>query len=175
MLDKGIAIDASIRTSAVGNDLISVDARIIVASFDAYFETAGAVRSAPFSRLPVLISAVDDGLGGNSAQPEWADDLRVFAAAVASPDAHSHTKIRASRSRGVVGSCSAQAGCRSRRAVGESIGWSKLRPEQRDGRPRPGDIYGPSRAIRHRIRLLARICARCIAERNKHRGVGEGW
>ena len=43
VLDKGIVIDAWVRISLVGIDLITVEARIVVASIDTYLKYADAV------------------------------------------------------------------------------------------------------------------------------------
>ena len=43
VLDKGIVIDAWVRISLVGIDLITVEARIVVASIDTYLKYAEAV------------------------------------------------------------------------------------------------------------------------------------
>jgi gas vesicle structural protein len=40
VLDKGIVIDAYVRVCVVGIDLLTVDARIVVASIQTYFEYA---------------------------------------------------------------------------------------------------------------------------------------
>lgn len=54
VLDKGIVIDAWVRISLVGIDLITVEARIVVASIDTYLKYAEAVGiTAPASR-PVM-------------------------------------------------------------------------------------------------------------------------
>ncbi|MGE0542457.1 MAG: gas vesicle structural protein GvpA [Dehalococcoidia bacterium] len=51
VLDKGIVIDAWVRISLVGIDLITVEARIVVASIDTYLKYAEAVGiTAPASR-----------------------------------------------------------------------------------------------------------------------------
>ena len=51
VLDKGIVIDAWVRISLVGIDLITVEARIVVASIDTYLKYAEAVGiTAPVSR-----------------------------------------------------------------------------------------------------------------------------
>ena len=42
-LDKGIVIDAGVRISRVGIDLITVEARVVVASIDTYLKYADAV------------------------------------------------------------------------------------------------------------------------------------
>jgi hypothetical protein len=54
ILDKGIVIDAWVRISLVGIDLITVEARIVVASIDTYLKYAEAVGiTGPVSR-PVI-------------------------------------------------------------------------------------------------------------------------
>jgi len=51
ILDKGIVIDAWVRISLVGIDLITVEARIVVASIDTYLKYAEAVGiTSPVSR-----------------------------------------------------------------------------------------------------------------------------
>ena len=51
VLDKGIVIDAWVRVSLVGIDLLSVEARIVVASIDTYLRYADAIGlSGPSSR-----------------------------------------------------------------------------------------------------------------------------
>jgi hypothetical protein len=54
VLDKGIVIDAWIRVSLVGIDLITVEARVVVASIDTYLKYSEAVsQAAPVSRPQV--------------------------------------------------------------------------------------------------------------------------
>jgi gas vesicle structural protein len=54
ILDKGIVIDAWVRISLVGIDLITVEARIVVASIDTYLKYAEAVGiTSPVSRPAV--------------------------------------------------------------------------------------------------------------------------
>src|SRR2546421_11253531 len=51
VLDKGIVIDAWVRISLVGIDLITVEARIVVASIDTYLRYAEAIGiTSPVSR-----------------------------------------------------------------------------------------------------------------------------
>src|SRR5258706_7779262 len=51
VLDKGIVIDAWVRVSLVGIDLITVEARVVVASIDTYLKYSEAVgASRPVSR-----------------------------------------------------------------------------------------------------------------------------
>lgn len=44
ILDKGIVIDAYVRVSLVGIELITVDARVVIASVDTYLRYAEAVN-----------------------------------------------------------------------------------------------------------------------------------
>jgi hypothetical protein len=43
VLDKGIVIDAYARVSAIGIELLTIDARIVIASVDTYLRFAAAV------------------------------------------------------------------------------------------------------------------------------------
>ena len=55
VLDKGIVIDAWVRVSLVGIDLITVEARVVVASIDTYLRYAEAMGiTAPVARPPAL-------------------------------------------------------------------------------------------------------------------------
>jgi gas vesicle structural protein len=57
VLDKGIVIDAWVRVSLVGIDLITVEARVVVASIDTYLKYSEAVgQVAPISR-PAIAAA----------------------------------------------------------------------------------------------------------------------
>jgi gas vesicle structural protein len=47
VLDKGIVIDAWVRISLVGIDLITVEARVVVASIDTYLRYADALGLTP--------------------------------------------------------------------------------------------------------------------------------
>jgi hypothetical protein len=44
ILDKGLVIDAYVRVSAVGIELLTIDARIVIASVDTYLRFAEAVN-----------------------------------------------------------------------------------------------------------------------------------
>jgi hypothetical protein len=44
ILDKGLVIDAYVRVAVIGIELITIDARIVVASVDTYLRFAGAVN-----------------------------------------------------------------------------------------------------------------------------------
>ena len=54
VLDKGIVIDAWVRVSVVGIDLITVEARVVVASIDTYLKYSGAVGQTVTASRPVI-------------------------------------------------------------------------------------------------------------------------
>jgi hypothetical protein len=54
VLDKGIVIDAYVRVSLVGIDLVSVEARIVVASVETYLKYAEAIGTTGFAARPGL-------------------------------------------------------------------------------------------------------------------------
>ena len=54
ILDKGIVIDAWVRISLVGIDLITVEARVVVASIDTYLKYAEAVGMTGLVSRPQL-------------------------------------------------------------------------------------------------------------------------
>src|SRR4029450_8174772 len=56
VLAKGIVIDAWVRVSLVGIDLITVEARVVVASIDTYLKYSEAVGSVPPVSNPALAS-----------------------------------------------------------------------------------------------------------------------
>lgn len=64
VLDKGIVIDAYVRVSLVGIDLVSVEARIVVASVETYLKYAEAIGITGFASRPG--GAIGSGApGGN--------------------------------------------------------------------------------------------------------------
>ena len=56
VLDKGIVIDAWVRVSLVGIDLITVEARVVVASIDTYLKYSEAVGAAASAARPTIES-----------------------------------------------------------------------------------------------------------------------
>jgi gas vesicle structural protein len=57
VLDKGIVIDAWVRVSLVGIDLITVEARVVVASIDTYLKYSDAIGGAAAAARPTLETA----------------------------------------------------------------------------------------------------------------------
>jgi hypothetical protein len=63
VLDKGIVIDAWVRVSLVGIDLVTVEARVVVASIDTYLKYSEAVGiTSPISRPRELTAGQTDEL-----------------------------------------------------------------------------------------------------------------
>jgi hypothetical protein len=65
ILDKGIVIDAYVRVSLVGIELLTVDARVVIASVDTYLRWAEAVHRLVLENrpreLPDMVSGRGDG------------------------------------------------------------------------------------------------------------------
>jgi hypothetical protein len=57
VLDKGIVIDAWVRVSLVGIDLVTIEARIVVASIDTYLKYSEAVGLTTPSSRPREVAA----------------------------------------------------------------------------------------------------------------------
>lgn len=66
ILDKGIVIDAWVRISLVGIDLITVEARIVIASIDTYLKYAEAVGITGTVARPALGPGEGGGIGSAS-------------------------------------------------------------------------------------------------------------
>jgi hypothetical protein len=68
VLDKGIVIDAWVRVSLVGIDLITVEARVVVASIDTYLKYSEAVGGvAPLARPQAELAAHQNVIAENAA------------------------------------------------------------------------------------------------------------
>jgi gas vesicle structural protein len=65
ILDKGLVIDAYVRLSLVGIELITIDARVVIASVDTYLRFAEAVNRLDISQekegLPGLVGSITEG------------------------------------------------------------------------------------------------------------------
>jgi gas vesicle structural protein len=67
ILDKGLVIDAYVRVSLIGIELLTIDARIVIASVDTYLRFAEAVNRLDIARgddsqgLPELMESVSSG------------------------------------------------------------------------------------------------------------------
>jgi hypothetical protein len=78
VLDKGIVIDAWVRVSLVGIDLITVEARVVVASIDTYLKYSEAVgQSVPVARPALESRPYDELVAENQAlRAEISDNNR---------------------------------------------------------------------------------------------------
>jgi gas vesicle structural protein len=65
ILDKGLVIDAYVRVSLVGIEVLTIDARVVVASVDTYLRFAEAVNRLDISQekegLPGLVGDMQEG------------------------------------------------------------------------------------------------------------------
>jgi len=65
ILDKGLVIDAYVRVSLVGIEVLTIDARIVIASVDTYLRFAEAVNRLDISQekegLPELVGDLTQG------------------------------------------------------------------------------------------------------------------
>ncbi len=64
ILDKGLVIDAYVRVSLVGIELLTIDARVVIASVDTYLRFAEAVNRLDISQekegLPGLVGGLEE-------------------------------------------------------------------------------------------------------------------
>jgi len=82
VLDKGIVIDAWVRVSLVGIDLITVEARVVVASIDTYLKYSEAVGSVASVSKPAGLNAGD----GRANEAVLAENATLRAQLAASGD-----------------------------------------------------------------------------------------
>jgi hypothetical protein len=97
VLDKGIVIDAWVRVSLVGIDLITVEARIVVASIDTYLKYSEAVGQVGSVSKP---QALEPARASEAVLAENASLRAQLAEAGVSPRRRSRAKQPAARRRG---------------------------------------------------------------------------
>ena len=77
ILDKGLVIDAYVRVSLVGIELLTIDARIVVASVDTYLRFAEAANRLDLSQTgaegPARADAGHDGRAGTQEEGQGRD------------------------------------------------------------------------------------------------------
>ncbi len=66
ILDKGLVIDAYVRVSVIGIEVLTIDARIVIASVDTYLRFAEAVNRLDLSQTEAAgINELRDGGNGS--------------------------------------------------------------------------------------------------------------
>jgi hypothetical protein len=77
ILDKGIVIDAWVRVSVLGLELLTIEARIVVASVDTYLRYAEAIGLTPLAASPPGQQVTGDRENGQHAgrQPPSEDEI----------------------------------------------------------------------------------------------------
>jgi gas vesicle structural protein len=86
ILDKGLVLDAYVRVSLVGIELLTIDARVVIASVDTYLRFAEAVNRLDIGHdketLPDLVGDMEEGGAKHKtkgALEAAGDKLREFA------------------------------------------------------------------------------------------------
>src|SRR5204862_2079623 len=66
ILDKGLVVDAYVRVAVIGIELITIDARIVIASIDSYLRFAEAVNRLDLTQTEAAgLRELRDGGGGD--------------------------------------------------------------------------------------------------------------
>jgi gas vesicle structural protein len=119
ILDKGLVIDAYVRVSLIGIEILTIDARIVIASVDTYLRFAEAVnrldlmQSDDSQGLPELMESVTSG----GAQSKTKGALEgVKETLTGSDDDDDEEKSSSSRRRSSSGSSSSRSRSRSRKS-----------------------------------------------------------
>jgi hypothetical protein len=118
ILDKGLVIDAYVRVSLIGIEILTIDARIVIASVDTYLRFAEAVN-----RLDLLESDQSQGLpelmesntqGGSKSKSKGALEGVKEALSGGGDDDDDDKEKSTSRRRSSSGSSSSRSSSRSR-------------------------------------------------------------
>ena len=74
ILDKGLVIDAYVRVSVIGIEILTIDARIVIASVDTYLRFAEAVNRLDLTQTEAAglqeLRGGDGGGGGRDTHPD---------------------------------------------------------------------------------------------------------
>jgi hypothetical protein len=120
ILDKGIVIDAYVRVSLIGIEILTIDARIVIASVDTYLRFAEAVnrmdirQSDDSQGLPELIEKMTEG-GSKSKTKGALEGVKEKITGGGDDDSDDDDKQKSSsRRRSSSGSSSSRSSSRSR-------------------------------------------------------------
>jgi gas vesicle structural protein len=86
VLDKGIVIDASVRVALIGIEVLGVDARVVVASFETYLRHADAIAATGLA-APTRTAAENAGAAHTFAPAQPLTDPSLPHALPVPPDA----------------------------------------------------------------------------------------
>jgi gas vesicle structural protein len=117
ILDKGLVIDAYVRVSLIGIEILTIDARIVIASVDTYLRFAEAVnrldlmQSDDSQGLPELMESMTEG--GSKSKSKGALE-GVKEAITGDDDDDDDDKSKSSSRRRSSGSSSSRSSSRSR-------------------------------------------------------------
>ena len=120
ILDKGLVIDLYVRVSLVGIELLTIDARIVIASVDTYLRFAEAVNRVDLLQtdesqgLPELMESVTSG--GAQSKTKGAIEGVKDALSGDDDDDDDKEKSSSSRRRSSSGSSSSRSRSRSRKS-----------------------------------------------------------
>ena len=121
ILDKGLVIDAFIRVSLIGIEILTIDARIVIASVDTYLRFAEAVNRVDLLQtdesqgLPELMESVTSG--GAQSKTKGAIEGVKDALSGDDDDDDDKEKSSSSRRRSSSGSSSSRSRSRSRKSI----------------------------------------------------------
>jgi gas vesicle structural protein len=124
ILDKGLVIDAFVRVSLIGIEILTIDARIVIASVDTYLRFAEAVNRLDIVQdtdsqgLPELMESITEG-GAKSKVKGLAEGAKeAITGDDDDDDDDDKSQSRSRRSRSSSGSRSSSSRSRSRKSGG---------------------------------------------------------
>ena len=98
ILDKGLVIDAYVRVAVIGIELITIDARIVIASVDTYLRFAEAVNRLDLTQTEAAgLKELRDGDGGGGGNGDGKAKGMVEGAKEKASDAKEGLKERVGR------------------------------------------------------------------------------
>ena len=118
ILDKGLVVDAYVRVSLIGIEILTIDARIVIASVDTYLRFAEAVNRLDLVQaddsqgLPELMESITSG----GAQSKSKGAIEGIKQALSGGDDDEDDKEKSSSSSGRRSSSSASSRSRSRKS-----------------------------------------------------------
>ena len=76
ILDKGLVVDAWVRLSIIGIEILTLEARVVVASVDTYLRYAEAIGQTALAAAPPAQQPQRGAFGRNGHGADWADEDR---------------------------------------------------------------------------------------------------